>query len=136
MARGREPAVQVYDVYTYKSHLRIAARGDTGRWYHEGDNIEPGKWNLNTGNFCAYVWLPTQKANTSVLWRHVQSSPQFIGCFIKVNKPRAAAVRSHLYRSAATSHLSYHHHQARLLSECRTAKILLFIWHFPECSWW
>ena len=42
MARGREPAVQVYDVYTYKSHPRITAHGDTDRWHHEkGDNIEP-----------------------------------------------------------------------------------------------
>ena len=53
MARGREPAVRVYDVYTYKSHPRITARGDTGRWHHHGDKVEPGKWELNSVNQCA-----------------------------------------------------------------------------------
>ena len=32
----RDPAGQVYDVYTYKSHPRIAAHEDTGRWHNEG----------------------------------------------------------------------------------------------------
>ena len=71
MARGRDPAVQVYDVYTYKSHPRITAHGDTGRWHHHGDKVEPGKCELNTGRES----MCTQNANTSVLWCHVQLSP-------------------------------------------------------------